>query len=74
MTNGQVLLATSAWDTVSDPSAVQTSVIVIPPAMASRAATVVAATGPAAALHPSTVAAVNEPVTTGAWVSSTFMV
>ena len=52
----------------------QASVIVIPPARASSAATVVTAAGAAPKLHPSTVVAVNEPVTTGAWVSSTLIV
>jgi hypothetical protein len=67
---GQVLADASAWLTVSVASGVHASVIVIPPASASRAATVVAAAGAAPALHPSTFVADNEPVTTGAWVSS----
>ena len=74
MTVGQVPFETSVWLTVRDASGVQTSAIFIPPARASRAATVVAADGAALASQPSTVVTDNEPVTTGAWVSSTLMV
>ena len=74
ITTGQVPATASVWLTVSEASAVHPSVMVIPPASASSAATVVAAAGAAPTLHPSTVVGVNEPVTTGAWVSSIFIV
>ena len=60
--------------TIKSPSAVHASAIAKSPVNASNAATVVTAAGASFASQPSTVLSVIDPLTTGAVVSSTFIV
>ena len=74
ITTGQLPAEASEWVTVSDAPAVQPSVMVILPAIASSAETVVAAAGASDELHPSEFMGDNVPAITGEVLSSTLIV